>query len=205
MFKYVYFALFVIILLMIFQAGKIYNKRRNKIINLGYLIFAFPMVIAFTMNPSEISNDIVAKKGINISLSSDFSGSNSDYTGNLDNADASGFTNILQTVYSDLNSMMGKEVTISGFIHREEDFTQNQVLISRLLISCCAADAQIAGVLCEYEGEPMIEGLWYEISGTIDSTLYYSIYTAKEELIPVIKVTEYREIPKPDYEYIFPQ
>ncbi|TCO68275.1 TIGR03943 family putative permease subunit [Marinisporobacter balticus] len=219
MFKYVLFSFCVFVLLSIFQIRRIFNSNKVKKIKLGYIIFIIPLFLAFVVNPDRLNARIVSNKGVSIvdnnsdnrgksiinnnedSIQIDIN-TNSDRINNLD---AEKFRDTLENVYVNLDSMMGEEVELSGFIYRELDFSTNRFVISRLLMSCCAADAQVTGLLCEWdEGSKLQDNVWIKVTGIIDSTTHYNKYTEKEETIPLIKVIKVESIKPPKDQYIYP-
>ena len=222
MFKYVWFSFFVFVLLGIFQIRRILTSNKIKKVKFGYIIFIVPLFLAFAVNPDSLSAQVVSNKGANIAnnslnskeevriqnnencvqLDTDTNNENIDI---YDNADAEAFKDTLVNAYSDLDSMIGKEVELCGFVFRESDFDINRFVISRLLMSCCAADTQIAGLLCEWdEGGKLQDNEWIKVTGTMDTTLYFNEYINQEENVPIIRVTQVDSIKAPENQYIYP-
>lgn len=120
-------------------------------------------------------------------------------------ADSEKFKYTLMESYENLDEMIGEEVELSGFVYREEDFSKNRFVISRLLMVCCAADAQVAGLLCEWNGaDELKDNEWIKITGVIDSTTYYNEYTDQEGPMALVKVTKAETIKPPNDQYIYP-
>lgn len=222
MFKYVIFSFAVFILLSIFQIRRIFIYSKIKRIKPGYIIFIIPLLLAFTVNPESLSAQIVSNKGVNIvnnNLDNEEEAiiNNDDDSVQLDinvnrnindtyyNTDGEKFKYTLMELYENLDEMIGKEVELSGFVYREPDFLKNRFVISRLLMSCCAADAQVAGLLCEWDGaNELQDNAWIKITGMIESTTYYNEYTDEEGSMALIKVTKVEGIKPPKDQYIYP-
>ncbi|WP_432404064.1 TIGR03943 family putative permease subunit [Wukongibacter sp. M2B1] len=222
MFKYVLFSFVVFILLSIFQIRRIFTPNKTKKIKSGYIIFIIPLFLAFILNPDSLSAQIVSNKGVNIANNNLDSrekiiiknnknlpqidmNDDSDSVDEYYDADAELFINTLINTYDNLDMVLGTEVELSGFVYRESDFLENRFVISRLVMSCCAADAQISGLLCEWdEGSKLKDDVWIKVTGTIDSTTYYNDHTDKEETMPLIKVTKVESIKAPKDQYIYP-
>ncbi len=119
--------------------------------------------------------------------------------------EAESFLDILMAIYDNLETMVGEEVELSGFIYRESEFPEERFVISRLLMTCCAADTQIAGLLCEWDDTARLdpEG-WFRVKGVIEKVPYTNSYTNEEEIIPVIKVSAVETIEQPEIPYIYP-
>ncbi|MBE0601654.1 MAG: TIGR03943 family protein [Firmicutes bacterium] len=73
-------------------------------------------------------------------------------------------------------ALEGRTVTLYGFVYRDESFEEDMILVSRLMITCCAADASIAGFHVRvYPGIDLQLNDWIRVTGTIKtkSMLYY--------------------------------
>ncbi|SKC81196.1 TIGR03943 family putative permease subunit [Maledivibacter halophilus] len=115
------------------------------------------------------------------------------------------FKYTLMESYENLDEMIGQEIELSGFVYREPDSSKNRFVISRLLMICCAADAQVVGLLCEWDDAKGLEdNQWIKITGVFDSTTYYNKYTNEENPMALIKVTNIEHIDPPDSQYIYP-
>ncbi|MCA1031481.1 TIGR03943 family protein [Bacillus timonensis] len=106
------------------------------------------------------------------------------------------FIQTLSILDENLDSFIGKQIKMTGFIYREEGFRKDQAVIARFSVSCCVADAAVYGVLAEGE---MLEELevdtWIDVIGTIGKINFNG------QDIPIITKPEFevREIPKKPY------
>lgn len=105
--------------------------------------------------------------------------------------------------YEDMNKdytkYIGRKIQIKGFVLKEESFAQNQLVISRFLITHCIADASIVGFLSEFpEANTLDEDSWIEAWGTID------IVDFNGDILPLIKVDEWVKIEEPSTPYLYP-
>lgn len=210
MFRYIFFSFVIFILLAIFQIRKIFTYSKSRKIKLGYIIFIVPLFLALAVNPNSLGTQIVSNKGFSIinyeknSLQPSIN-ANSYSKDNYYDAEGEEFKKILINTYENLDEMLGKEVELSGFVYREPDSNENRFVISRLALSCCAADAQIAGLLCEWdESSKLKDNEWIKVTGMINSTTYHNENTNKEEIMPLIEVTKTESIEAPKNQYIYP-
>lgn len=102
-----------------------------------------------------------------------------------------------RAVYDHGRSISGRRITTSGFISLDERGTPYLV---RMVLSCCAADAQPIKVGITGQVPPILEpDTWYEITGT------YTDQQATDPInngaIPYIDIIEARPVPAPDDEY----
>lgn len=82
---------------------------------------------------------------------------------------------------------------------KEDSFAQNQLVISRFLITHCIADASIVGFLSEFpEASSIDEDTWIEAMGTLDTIEFNG------DILPVIKIDEWVEIQEPVTPYLYP-
>ena len=70
-----------------------------------------------------------------------------------------------------------------------------------MAIICCAADAQVVGLVCKYSDRDALKSRsWYEITGILRSEK-----SDKGELTPYLDVTDYKYLEKHDDDYIYMQ
>lgn len=84
-----------------------------------------------------------------------------------------------ECLYLDLEEIIGNEVTMYGFVFKDDSLPEDTILIARQIISCCAADAVVAGFPVKVENiDDFIEGEWIEVSGIVSRVelLSYGFY-----------------------------
>ncbi len=109
-----------------------------------------------------------------------------------------------ENIYGNPHNYVGRVINMKGFIYKQEGLSKNEFILSRILISCCAADAQLVGLLCDYsEAMVFAEGAWINIVGTLAEGEYEDYKSGEVSIIPVIKVSKIEEINKQDNEYIY--
>lgn len=97
------------------------------------------------------------------------------------------------------NNYVGKTIEITGFVFRDTDFSDNDFVIGRLSMICCAADMQIVGLMCNMENAKSLKNdTWLKVKGKIKIGTYY------RKKMPVIDVKEIQSISKPENEYVYP-
>ncbi len=108
-------------------------------------------------------------------------------------------------LYYSVDELAGQTVTLCGYVYSEESFPENTILISRLFISCCVADASIVGFHMKVENADEFEdGEWICVTGVIEkvSLEYYGEY----QDFPILTNGTVTRIESPDTEdaYIYP-
>ena len=105
--------------------------------------------------------------------------------------------------YNDINNnyenYVGRKIQMKGFVLKEDNFAQNQLVLSRFLITHCIADASVVGFLSELPEAPnLAEDTWIEVMGTIDTVDY------EGSTLPIIKIEQWVEIQEPLTPYLYP-
>lgn len=93
---------------------------------------------------------------------------------------------------------VGKKIEYSGFVYREPDFEEDQFVIARFGISCCAADASVYGTIASTgEGKLLQNDEWVKVSGTLSTTTYQDVE------IPLIVIEKLTKIKQPNDPYVY--
>ncbi|MGG3467149.1 TIGR03943 family protein [Neobacillus pocheonensis] len=104
---------------------------------------------------------------------------------------------MMNIIQENLQSMIGKTVTTKGFVYREKNFMQNQIIVARFGITCCAADASVYGIMAKGNVAALQKDSWVQVTGTIEQTQYDG------GSIPIIKIVQMSKIAAPQQPYVF--
>ncbi|MFT8322896.1 MAG: TIGR03943 family protein [Bacillus sp. (in: firmicutes)] len=96
-----------------------------------------------------------------------------------------------------LDQFIGKEVELTGFVYREKDFSANQVVLARFVITCCIADASVDGMMLQGNVAGLKNDSWIKVKGKITKTTFHA------NPIPELTVTSAQEIPAPSNPYVY--
>ena len=114
------------------------------------------------------------------------------------------FLKTVDHLSSDLEGCIGEEVELAGFIYVEDGFEPDQFVIGRYVVTCCAADAEIYGVLCKDVSDfDHKANSWVKVKGTVEKTTYMSSYDDKEIEMAQIVIEEIESIAPPKEPYIY--
>ncbi|OEH94408.1 TIGR03943 family putative permease subunit [Bacillus solimangrovi] len=109
------------------------------------------------------------------------------------------FSSYYQEISKDINRFKGRNIELKGFVYKEDGFDENQLVLSRFLITHCVADASIIGLLSEFKEASSIEqDTWIEAKGVLDITNYNGME------LPYIKISEWKKIKTPEEPYLYP-
>ncbi|MDT8859850.1 TIGR03943 family protein [Alkalihalobacillus sp. MEB130] len=99
-----------------------------------------------------------------------------------------------------LERFIGKPIEIVGFVYREPEFEDNQLVVARFGMTCCVADASVYGTMIEANDAHQFENdTWVRVTGILDQTDY------NEFRIPLIQLREIEIVEQPESPYVFPR
>ncbi|EKN70081.1 nucleic acid binding domain protein [Neobacillus bataviensis LMG 21833] len=104
---------------------------------------------------------------------------------------------MINIIQDNLDKMIGKTITVKGFIYREKNFFQDQIVVARYGITCCVADASVYGIMAKGNVSGLPKDKWIQVTGTIDQTKYDG------SKIPIIKIQDYKIISVPKQPYVY--
>jgi putative membrane protein len=105
----------------------------------------------------------------------------------------------LNEIFTNMNKFDGYQITIKGFVFKDDpELKNNEFVASRLLMSCCAADLVPCGIVCQYDQISELEAdAWI----TVEGVMHIGKYLGNDE--PQITVKNISVAEKPDDEYIY--
>jgi putative membrane protein len=109
-----------------------------------------------------------------------------------------------EDIYGNSFKYIDRVINMKGFIYKQKGLKEDEFILSRMLVSCCMADVQIVGLLCEFKGEKVFtEGTFVSIEGTLGQRQYTDYKSGEISAIPIIKVDKIKKIDKLSNEYIY--
>lgn len=108
------------------------------------------------------------------------------------------FTTVMMMLYNKPEDYTDQEIEYVGFVYHQEDFPEDSFVAARFAIICCAADAQVAGLLCHFpEAATLKKDQWVRIKGRIQTRMYQS------RVIPVVEVSMVQMVKPPLNPYVY--
>ena len=99
----------------------------------------------------------------------------------------------------DLNPFIGQQAAVVGFVYREASLPQGQFLVSRFILSCCAADGYAVGMIVESpQAQAFDNDTWVKVSGPVDVVSYNGSPS------PLIRAETIEVVPQPEQPYLYP-
>lgn len=199
--KYTMVSFVIFGVLAAFQLFNVFKVKTRAKPKKGFLLFFIVIAVGFISAPKGLTPEIKNKKGVILVTSNNIEnigrhihGREETIEGDTIVFNARNYVHYLEDLSSNIESHKGKKVYISGFIHKEDKLLEDEFILSRLLMNCCAADAQVLGVMCQYEGAKNLEdNIWVNIEGEIRSDVNYL----------AVKVNKIEKSEEPENTYIY--
>jgi uncharacterized repeat protein (TIGR03943 family) len=115
-----------------------------------------------------------------------------------------GENNILDWVMAfrsapDMGSFTGQEAGVIGFVYRDQRMAADEFMVSRFVISCCAADAAPLGLVVRSpQAAELPTDQWVQVRG------HFEPGQLDGEDIPILIATEITPTEVPDQPYLYP-
>lgn len=100
--------------------------------------------------------------------------------------------------------LIGQEVLVSGFVFRDERFGEAHLLVTRFVVSCCVADANVLGLLVHIP-ETMASAItqinddqWVSVEGRFVDQYIEGWH------MPIVEATAIQPIAVPEQPYLYP-
>ena len=115
----------------------IYNVKLNSksIVKISFIILAIIVVIFFLISLYKIFSSTIK---VNDSLD----------TPEVAYIQADNYTNILKSVYENVDTYVGQKICFSGYVYRNVDFSESQFVLARDMIMDNTQNKLIVGFLC---------------------------------------------------------
>jgi len=122
-----------------------------------------------------------------------------DIKDNVINVNSKNFVFSLDEILDNPDKYVGLEIEITGFVYKDKTLKENEFIVGRFIMVCCAADLQIAGLGCEGTSlEDYPNDTWIKIKGKIKND------TSDGTADPVIVVEHMEKDLNPDTSYVYP-
>ena len=112
--------------------------------------------------------------------------------------EASNYTNVLKSVYENLDDYVGQSICFTGYVYRNSDFKDDEFVLARDMKTSRENETLVVGFLCTYkDAKKFADGTWVEITGTIEKGNYHGE-------IPILKITKISTVDEPKNSRVSP-
>ena len=101
----------------------------------------------------------------------------------------------------DIDQFMGQEASVIGFVYFDERLPKGQFFVSRIILSCCAADGYAVTMIVDWpEAAALKQDSWIRVTGPLGK----AFFADDPQAIPLIRAKTVEIVPQPDAPYLFP-
>ena len=177
MIKYIYFAIFMIILIAIFQIRNIFTPKNNINFKIKYISVILALIVGVVSVKSQdsfrhrqLNNVLINEYTKDSHKKEDKSLFDHNEYGQFIKIDDNNL-DILEKIQITPEMFIGKEIEINGFVCKENYLKNTQFIIGRISMTCCAADSKVLGILAESKNIiELNENQWVTIKGSLSYT-----------------------------------
>jgi len=105
---------------------------------------------------------------------------------------------VMELIYLYPNDFVGKKVTYTGFVYNDPQ-TKGYQFIFRFGIIHCIADSGVYGLATTGSDQTFKDNTWVKVTGTITVDYYQNL----KQSLPVLNLTEVKEVGQPDNPYVY--
>jgi len=100
-----------------------------------------------------------------------------------------------------LDQYMGEEASVIGFVYHDKRLPPGQFFVSRIVLSCCAADGYAFTMMVDWpQAASLKPDTWVRVTGPVGK----AYFADDPQAIPLIHATTVEIVPQPDDPYLFP-
>ncbi|WP_294155809.1 TIGR03943 family protein [uncultured Clostridium sp.] len=177
MVKYIYFAICMIGIIALFQIKNVFTPKNNLNLKVKYI----PILLALVIGAVSVkSQDSFRHRQLNNMLINEYSEDYEIINDKVHNEEKEygqfikindDNINALEDIQDNPEGFIGKEIELYGFVCKESYLKNTQFLIGRIIMTCCAADSKIVGILAEDKDIINLnENDWVTVRGSISYT-----------------------------------
>jgi putative membrane protein len=168
----------------------------------GTFIISLPILLGLLVSPRPLGAAAMASREVNV-----VSTQRSAMPAAVQAAAAKASTerNVLdwsqsfQTVENPAAHFAGQDADVIGFVYRDDRFGADEFFLTRFVVSCCVADAAVAGVMVRVPSETALEAdQWVRITGT------FAPGTFDGAAVPVLVADSIAPADIPEQPYLYP-
>jgi putative membrane protein len=201
MIKYAAFSFVIFGELAVVQLFKIFTVTTRVRFKKGYILFFITLIVGIFIAPGGLTSEISNKKGVTLVTSSSIENiaeHSHDEKQRIEGDEIifneKNYIHYLEDLGNNLDKHIGKRIKITGFVLKQEGMARNEFIITRMLISCCAADSQVLGIVARWDkAETLSKDEWITVEGIVGSS-------DKHAVIQAAKVSKSQ---KPNNQYIY--
>lgn len=214
MVKFAYLSLVIFAVLSVYEGQRLFTtaEEGKKPFKWGISLYILPLILVF-LRPELMDAETLKNKAVQLGQQAVETESIT-VTDSLEPTTSAvepmpeviddGFVDLVKATQSDIAGHVGKTIELKGFVYKQDSFEPNEFVVSRLMITCCAADAAVIGILSRYEGNIDIEpDQWVSVKGVVSETVIKDEDSGFEFKMPLLLIETMEVIEPFDNPYVY--
>lgn len=100
-----------------------------------------------------------------------------------------------------IEPFMGEEASVIGFVYFDERLPKGQFFVSRIILSCCAADGFAVTMIVDWPESGLLkQDTWIRVTGPVDK----AFFADEPQALPLIRAKMVEIVPQPEQPYLYP-
>lgn len=124
--------------------------------------------------------------------------------GSLDTIPDADFTGKVSRIWRNPAKWRGRTLYLTGFVTKDKTFGAGGFFLTRMLLSCCAADAMPVGFFCQPLGAALPEGQWITVVAKVGLTSAQLDGWKETRTVPILTVLSHARTQAPENPYVYP-
>lgn len=101
----------------------------------------------------------------------------------------------------DIDQYVGEQASVIGFVYFDERLPNGQFFVSRIILSCCAADGYAVAMIVDWPNTASLkQDTWVRVRGSVEK----AYFADNSQAIPRIRAEMVEIVPQPDQPYLYP-
>ena len=165
----------------------------------GALVILFiPLLIGILIPARPLDATAASTRGMNVSAPMVGSSTTRELQSAADTRNILDWIVIFNST-NDLTPYLGQTARVTGFVYHDPRLPANQFIVSRFVITCCAADASAIGMIVDWgQSAGLTESSWVEVKGPVQASKLGG------QPIPLIEASYVQSTPQPPQPYLYP-
>ena len=163
------------------------------------VLLAFPVLTGLLVPTVTLDANTVSAKGYHFPLAAGSDPNQANQEGTTTQylrPDTSSY--FTSSAYLYPNDFVGKKVTYTGFVYNDPQ-TMGYQFIFRFGIIHCIADSGVYGLATTGSDQTFKDNTWVTVTGTITVNYYQNL----KQSLPILNLTEVKEVSQPDNPYVY--
>jgi putative membrane protein len=208
--KFIILAIILFILIIFRQAASLKNSDEKTKFKFGYVLFLLPLMVAFLVNPENISANISKSRSFTMHQTNHNHDSITAFNVNgiikngTINLNEKNMSLVIENLQENPKKYENKLITMNGFVYKNQKLKSTEFIIARLLMTCCTADSEIVGLIADTRNAKKLKAnTWLKVSGIIKLRKTFNNKTYHYKDTPYIKVKNLQQIKVPANQYVY--